>query len=140
MTLCACLEAGPFKPPVFSLFSLAIAKLDIAKYNYHEKEIHMSESAMKQMRRNVAEVSEFLRSLANESRLLLLCALLDGEQSVGELNAHVDLSPSALSQHLAWLREGGLVKTRRDAQTIYYSLADKRVKEVLAVLKKQFCK
>ncbi|MEY4641497.1 MAG: hypothetical protein RLZZ227_1491 [Pseudomonadota bacterium] len=100
----------------------------------------MSESAMKQMRRNVAEVSEFLRSLANESRLLLLCALLDGEQSVGELNAHVDLSPSALSQHLAWLREGGLVKTRRDAQTIYYSLADKRVKEVLAVLKKQFCK
>lgn len=100
----------------------------------------MTESPLKQMRRNAAEVSDFLRSLANESRLLVLCALLDGEQSVGELNAHVDLSPSALSQHLAWLREGGLVQTRREAQTIYYSLADKRVKEVLTVLKKQFCK
>lgn len=100
----------------------------------------MIESSMTKMRRNAAEVSDFLRSLANESRLLVLCALLDGEQSVGELNAHVDLSPSALSQHLAWLREGGLVQTRREAQTIYYSLTDKRVKEVLTVLKKLFCK
>lgn len=100
----------------------------------------MAESPIKQMRRNAVEVSDFLRSLANENRLLVLCALLEGEQSVGELNAHVDLSPSALSQHLAWLREGGLVETRREAQTIYYRLSDSRVKEVMAVLKKLFCK
>lgn len=99
----------------------------------------MSESPLKQMRRNAETVSDFLKSLANENRLLVLCALLEGEQSVSELNAHVDLSASALSQHLAWLREGGLVQTRREAQTIYYSLADARVKDVLALLKKLFC-
>lgn len=100
----------------------------------------MTENPMKKMRRNAAEVSDFLRSLANENRLLVLCALIEGEQSVSELNAHVDLSPSALSQHLSWLREGGLVQTRREAQTIYYSLADDRVSEVLALLKQLFCK
>lgn len=94
---------------------------------------------LKQMRRNAAEVSDFLRALSNENRLLVLCALVDGEQSVSELNAHIDLSPSALSQHLAWLREGGLVQTRREAQTIYYSLADARVGKVLSLLKKLFC-
>ena len=100
----------------------------------------MTSSQIKQMRRNAAEVSDFLRSLSNESRLLVLCALIEGEQSVTELNGHVDLSPSALSQHLASLRESGLVQTRREAQTIYYSLADNRVTEVLALLKKLFCK
>lgn len=96
-------------------------------------------SELKQMRRNAAEVSDFLRTLSNENRLLILCALVDGEQSVGELNAHVDLSASALSQHLSWLRDGGLVQTRREAQTIYYSLADARVAKVLGLLKKLFC-
>jgi DNA-binding transcriptional ArsR family regulator len=94
---------------------------------------------LQQLRRNAGEASTFLRSLANESRLVVLCALADGEQSVGELNAHVDLSPSALSQHLSALRESGLVQTRREAQTIYYSLADERVVKVLALLKKLFC-
>lgn len=96
-------------------------------------------SEFKQMRRNATEVSDFLRTLSNENRLLILCALVDGEQSVGELNTHVDLSPSALSQHLSWLREGGLVQTRREAQTIYYSLADARVAKVLGLLRKLFC-
>lgn len=99
----------------------------------------MPENSLKKMRRNVAEVCDFLRSLANENRLLVLCVLLEGEKSVGELNAHVDLSPSALSQHLAWLREGGLVQTRREAQTVYYSLADERVRDMLSLLKQQFC-
>jgi DNA-binding transcriptional ArsR family regulator len=92
-----------------------------------------------QLRQSAAEVSDFLRALSNENRLLILCALVDGEHSVGELNAQVDLSPSALSQHLSWLREGGLVQTRREAQTIYYRLADPRVAKVLVLLKKLFC-
>ncbi|HTQ99730.1 MAG TPA: metalloregulator ArsR/SmtB family transcription factor [Candidatus Acidoferrum sp.] len=100
----------------------------------------MTEKTIKQLRRNAGEVSSFLRSLANENRLVVLCALLEGEQNVSELNAHVDLSPSALSQHLAGLREAGLVRTRREAQTIYYSVADERVAEVLGLLKKLFCK
>ena len=100
----------------------------------------MAENPLKKMRRNAEEVCDFLRSLANENRLLVLCVLLEGEKSVGEINAHVDLSPSALSQHLAWLREGGLVQTRREAQTVYYSLADERVRDMLSLLKQLFCK
>ncbi len=99
----------------------------------------MPENSLKKMRRNVAEVCDFLRSLVNENRLLVLCVLLDGEKSVGEINAHVELSPSALSQHLAWLRDGGLVQTRREAQTVYYRLADERVRDILSLLKQQFC-
>lgn len=99
----------------------------------------MPENSLKKMRRNVAEVCDFLRSLANEHRLLVLCVLLDGEKSVGEINTHVELSASALSQHLAWLRDGGLVQTRREAQTVYYRLADERVRDMLSLLKQQFC-
>jgi len=99
----------------------------------------MADNQLKKMRRNAEEVCNFLRSLANENRLLVLCVLLEGEKSVGELNSHVDLSPSALSQHLAWLREGGLVQTRREAQTVYYRLADERVRDMLSLLKQQFC-
>lgn len=94
---------------------------------------------MKQMRRHAGEVSEFLKILANENRLMLLCTLLEGEKSVSELNKQVDISASALSQHLAWLREAKLVSTRRESQTIYYQLADQRVMEVMMVLKKTFC-
>jgi DNA-binding transcriptional ArsR family regulator len=92
-----------------------------------------------QMRAHVSEVSDFLKTLANEKRLLVLCTLLEGEQSVGELNSHIELSASALSQHLAWLREAGLVATRREAQTIYYRIADPRVMAVIKTLKQQFC-
>src|SRR5574337_542488 len=71
-----------------------------------------------------AEASRFLRMLANEKRLMTLCQLIEGERNVGELAGSVGLSPSALSQHLSRLRRDGLVATRRDAQTIYYRLAD----------------
>jgi DNA-binding transcriptional ArsR family regulator len=94
---------------------------------------------LEQMRQNATEVSAFLCALSNENRLLILCALVEGEKNVSELNSFVALSPSALSQHLSWLREGGLVQTRREAQSIYYSLADNRVAKVLVLLKKLFC-
>lgn len=97
------------------------------------------DNSLKDMREHAQEVSDFLKTLANENRLLVLCALLEGEKSVGELNGHIDLSPSALSQHLAWLRETGLVATRREAQTIYYRIADPRILAVMATLKQQFC-
>ena len=92
-----------------------------------------------EMRDRASDVASFLKTLANENRLLVLCVLLEGEQSVGELNRRIDLSPSALSQHLAWLREAGLVATRRQAQSIHYRLADPRVTEVMALLKHLFC-
>lgn len=92
-----------------------------------------------EMRQHAEEVSSFLKTLANENRLLVLCALLEGEKSVSVLNQAVDLSPSALSQHLASLREAKLVSTRREGQTIYYRIDDPRVMEIMATLKKIFC-
>ena len=88
---------------------------------------------------HAADASRVLKALANEKRLLLLCQLVEGECSVGELNARVDLSQSALSQHLAVLRDEGLVTTRREAQTIYYALAEGPAQQILATLHGIYC-
>ncbi|MCB1680126.1 MAG: helix-turn-helix transcriptional regulator [Halioglobus sp.] len=86
-----------------------------------------------------SDAERFLKQLANSKRLMVLCALIDGECSVGELNAQIPISQSALSQHLARLREAGFVSTRREAQTIYYQLADARVKTLIRCLYNLFC-
>jgi DNA-binding transcriptional ArsR family regulator len=86
-----------------------------------------------------ADAAQLLKALGNEQRLLILCHLLDGELAVGELNQRVALSQSALSQHLALLRELGLVATRREAQNIYYSLPDGPVVRVMALLQEIYC-
>lgn len=97
------------------------------------------ESQMQELRAHAADAARLMRALGNESRLLVLCMLSEGERSVGELNAQLDLSQPALSQHLALLREGGLVKTRRVAQTIYYSLAPGPAAEVIRTLHDIYC-
>ncbi|WP_295841212.1 metalloregulator ArsR/SmtB family transcription factor [uncultured Xanthomonas sp.] len=91
------------------------------------------------MRAHASQAARLLKALGNEKRLLLLCLLVDHEQSVGELNARVELSQSALSQHLALLREDGLVQTRREGQTIYYSLVPGPVQRILEVLHGIYC-
>ncbi|WP_374380005.1 ArsR/SmtB family transcription factor [Thermomonas sp.] len=91
------------------------------------------------MRAHAADASRLLKALANDKRLMLLCLLVEREHSVGELNARVALSQSALSQHLAVLREDGLVSTRREAQTIYYSLAAGPAQQVIATLHDLYC-
>ena len=91
------------------------------------------------MRAHAADASRLLKALANDKRLMLLCLLVEREHSVGELNARVALSQSALSQHLAVLREDGLVSTRREAQTIYYSLAAGPAQQVIATLHDIYC-
>ena len=75
-----------------------------------------------------------LRAMANERRFLILCHLLSGERSVGELQTLIGISQSALSQHLARLRAEELVATRREAQSIYYALADEAVGELVELL------
>ncbi len=85
------------------------------------------------------EAASLMGLLANPQRLRILCELQSGERSVGELEAVVDLSQSALSQHLAKLRAAEVVKTRRDAQTIHYSLSDERLSRLLAVMYEIFC-
>ncbi len=83
---------------------------------------------------NARMAVNLLKALSNEKRLLIACSLYKGEKNVGELEEIVSLSQSALSQHLAKLRRDKIVKTRRNAQTIYYSLANEHAKEVLHCL------
>ncbi|WP_317931298.1 metalloregulator ArsR/SmtB family transcription factor [Halioxenophilus sp. WMMB6] len=83
-------------------------------------------------------VEKLLKLLAHRGRLMVLCNLMEGERSAGDLEAVAKLSQSALSQHLAKLREEKIVATRRDAQRIYYRLADPRTRTVLACLTQTF--
>ncbi len=93
-----------------------------------------------EMARHAEQAAQFLKLMANPHRLMVLCHLLEQEMSVGELNEHLPLSQSALSQHLAVLRNSGLVTTRREQQTIFYSLASGKVQAVMEVLYEQFCR
>lgn len=93
-----------------------------------------------QFGRQAQEATTFLKAMANDCRLLVLCHLVEsGELSVGQLVDRVGLSQSALSQHLARLREEGLVGTRKEAQTVYYRLCDRRAEQVLVLLHDLFC-
>ena len=86
-----------------------------------------------------AEAAALLRALGNDQRLLILCHLAEGELSVGALHQRLDLSQSALSQHLAKLRDGDLVQTRREGQLIHYSLPDGPVRALMATLHQLYC-
>jgi DNA-binding transcriptional ArsR family regulator len=85
------------------------------------------------------EASDFLKVLANEHRLLVLCHLVDGEKSVTELGQLIGIRQPTLSQHLARLRAENLVETRREAKTVYYSLASREAGLVIHLLYKMFC-
>jgi Predicted transcriptional regulators len=86
-----------------------------------------------------AEAEAFLRSLASRHRLMILCSLLESEMPVSELVRRLGLSQSNLSQHLAKLREEGLVATRRDGTAIFYRIGSDRVRPILAELYRLFC-
>ena len=93
-----------------------------------------------QLTRKSAAASRLLTALANESRLAILCELVDGERAVGDLVEAVGLSQSALSQHLAKLRAAGIVATRREAQTIYYRLVSEPAGLVMQTLAEIYCR
>jgi ArsR family transcriptional regulator len=87
------------------------------------------------------EVADLLRAIANERRLMILCKLVEwGEANVTTLTEAVGLSQSALSQHLAKMRDEGIVATRRESQTIWYRIADPRIEQLFATLYSLFCK
>lgn len=92
-----------------------------------------------ELEKNAERASELLAAMANPRRLMVLCKLVEGEKSVTALAEAVGLSQSALSQHLAKLRERGLVTTRRDAQTIYYSIGSQEVRGILSTLYGLYC-
>lgn len=92
------------------------------------------------MAKHADAASKLLKALANDKRLMILCSLAEGELSVSALNERINLSQSALSQHLAKLREDGMVNTRRQSQTIYYSLASNQVRQLIDLLHRMYCR
>lgn len=97
------------------------------------------DQAVNPLEAKAEEVATTLAAMANPKRLLVMCTLLAGEKSVGDLAGIVQLTPAALSQHLGKMRALRLVSTRRDGQTIYYSLASAEVQAVLETLYRVYC-
>lgn len=94
---------------------------------------------LQEMEKNSAKAVVLLKAMANERRLQILCMLHNQELSVGELCTKLELSQSALSQHLAWLRRDELVATRKEAQTVYYTLKSDEVKTLIQTLHSLYC-
>ena len=94
---------------------------------------------LQELEAKASDAEGFLKAFANRNRLMIMCQLKDTEKSVTSLQEAVGLSQSAMSQHLARLRADNLVKTRREAQTIYYSLASRDVERLIGLLYELFC-
>ncbi len=95
---------------------------------------------MKEMEKNSAQAMKLLKAVANQSRLQILCMLYEQESTVSDLSKGLSLSQSALSQHLAWLRRDDMVKTRKEAQAVYYSLNCEEVERLVELLHDMYCK
>lgn len=101
--------------------------------------IALDKVEIEELERNAESACALLKAMSNERRLMILCHLATGESSVGDLERRVGLSQSALSQHLAVLREKKLVATRREAQTIFYSLASREAVAIMSTLWDLYC-
>ena len=94
---------------------------------------------IEEMQTQASKAVGLLKALANENRLLILCHLQERELSVGEINDSLGLSQSALSQHLAILREKGVLLTRKDANRVYYRIGDARTLQLIGMMREVFC-
>ncbi|MEM7178555.1 MAG: metalloregulator ArsR/SmtB family transcription factor [Pseudomonadota bacterium] len=99
----------------------------------------MDQAEMDEMMENARHATNFLKALAHEGRLMILCHLVSGEKSVTELEELLSARQAAVSQQLSRLRLEGLVHPRRDGKTIYYSLGDDRARQMLEVVYDMFC-
>lgn len=102
-------------------------------------EVDSAEGDVHDLIANAQKASDFLKILSHEGRLMILCHLVDAERSVAELEELLNVRQSTVSQMLARLRSEGLVTTRRDGKTIYYSLADNRARRLLEAVHEMFC-
>jgi len=95
---------------------------------------------VEQLEDKAADIAALLKAMGNERRLLILCELVaHGEMSVGAMVTSIGLGQSALSQHLAKMREEGILATRREGQTIWYRICEPRVEELMAILQRLYC-
>lgn len=108
--------------------------IDVAPVPFYAQGMNIEE-----MQASADRAVELLKSLGNRSRLMILCQLLQGERSVGDLAQRVGMRDTAVSQQLALLRKDGLVRTRRDGQTIYYALASAEAERVIVTLYDIYC-
>ena len=111
----------------------------MAKASKAADQIAAKRPPVDEMKEHAADAARLMNALGNESRLMILCMLAEGEQSVSDLNEIVPLSQSALSQHLAKLRREGLVETRREAQTIFYALPEGPADKIIHLLHDIYC-
>lgn len=102
--------------------------------------VEFSADDYESMAESAKEASDLLRALAHEARLMILCMLVEGEKSVSELEAFLEMRQPTVSQQLARLRADRLVNTRREGKTIYYSLASEEAQKVIAVLYDLYCR
>ena len=93
-----------------------------------------------EMRKNVENSSSFLKLLSNPTRLMILCNLIESERCVGDLEKDLNISQSALSQHLSKMRDKGIVQSEKQGQHVFYSISDSDVVDIINVLYKLFCK
>jgi DNA-binding transcriptional ArsR family regulator len=98
-----------------------------------------SELDFSEMQESAGKACGLLKAMANEARLMVLCQLIEGEKSVGELQDTVGLSQSAMSQHLAVLRDQDIVATRREGQSVYYRIANQDATALMETLHRRFC-
>src|SRR5512139_1661935 len=106
----------------------------------HHLESRSRSGELDKMVENATRASNFLKALAHESRLMILCILAEGEKSVGELEELLSLRQPTVSQQLARLRADGLVSTRREGKTIYYNLASEEARVIIGAVYEVFCK
>ncbi len=107
--------------------------------NPRKRSVALRASAAADIKPHAANAAALLKALANDQRLMILCNLVAGPLSVSELNDRVDLSQSALSQHLAVLRDANIVSTERESQTIRYSLPEGIATRIITLLHREFC-
>ena len=106
----------------------------------HHLDSRSRSNELERMVGNAKRASDFLKALAHESRLMILCILAEGEKSVSELEDILSLRQPTVSQQLARLRADGLVSTRRDGKAIYYTLASAEARVVIGAIYDVFCK
>jgi DNA-binding transcriptional ArsR family regulator len=106
----------------------------------HRQESRGRSNELERMHSNAKRATDFLKALAHESRLMILCILAEGEKSVTELEHELGLRQPTVSQQLARLRADGMVTTRRNGKTVYYSLASAEARVVIGAIYDVFCR
>ena len=129
-------SAGVPVPPGFQAKG---QKAEMSDGSIAERSAQVEGDGVADMLANAEAASEFLKALAHEGRLMILCHLVSGEKSVSELEELLDIRQAAVSQQLARLRFAGFVSTRREGKAIYYSIADGDVRRMIELLHDMFC-